>query len=182
MQNLWIQYNLIWCTFQLRIECILLKFHWGMKALIEAHFQHEALLRFIENVLRSTLSYPNETSKECIQFLKRKMTKGQTTIYKLHHIVNTGNEKIKWQWYCIILLQQYFEYFLDRPADIGNAKSWILCGWSRFRIHRIIPTFYDKCGHTTWGGRGNSHSWNAPSIWIWNQDSKRKSYAIHHME
>ena len=24
---------------------------------------------FIENVLRSTLSYPNETSKECIQFL-----------------------------------------------------------------------------------------------------------------
>ena len=23
----------------------------------------------IENVLRSTLSYPNETSKECIQFL-----------------------------------------------------------------------------------------------------------------
>jgi hypothetical protein len=37
-----------------------------MKALIELHFQHE---RFIENVLRSTLSYPNEASKECIQFL-----------------------------------------------------------------------------------------------------------------
>ena len=34
----------------------------GMKALIELHFQREALLR-------STLSYPNETSKECIQFL-----------------------------------------------------------------------------------------------------------------
>ena len=59
-----------------------MKFHWGMKALIELHFQHEALPRFIENVLRSmltalhvenevrsTLSYPNETSKECIQFL-----------------------------------------------------------------------------------------------------------------
>ena len=41
----------------------------GMKALIELHFQHEALPRFIQNVLRSTLSYPNETSKECIQFL-----------------------------------------------------------------------------------------------------------------
>jgi hypothetical protein len=27
----------------IRIECILLKFHWGMKALIELHFQHEAL-------------------------------------------------------------------------------------------------------------------------------------------
>ena len=27
------------------------------------------LPRFIENILRSTLSYPNETSKECIQFL-----------------------------------------------------------------------------------------------------------------
>jgi hypothetical protein len=40
-----------------------------MKALIELHFQHEELPRFIENVLRSTLSYPNETSKECIQFL-----------------------------------------------------------------------------------------------------------------
>ena len=53
----------------IRIECILLKFHWGMKALIGLHFQHEALLRFIENVLQSMLSYPNETSKECIQFL-----------------------------------------------------------------------------------------------------------------
>jgi hypothetical protein len=53
----------------IRIECILLKFHWGMKVLIELHLQHKALLRFIENVLRSTLSYPNETSKECIQFL-----------------------------------------------------------------------------------------------------------------
>ena len=42
-----------------------------MKALIELHFQHEALPRFIENVLRSTLSYPNETSKECIQFLSK---------------------------------------------------------------------------------------------------------------
>ena len=29
----------------LRIECILLKFHWGMKALIELHFQHEARYR-----------------------------------------------------------------------------------------------------------------------------------------
>ena len=46
-----------------------MKFHWGMKALIELHFQHEARWRFIENVLRSTLSYPNETSKECIKFL-----------------------------------------------------------------------------------------------------------------
>jgi hypothetical protein len=50
-----------------------LKFHWGMNALIELHFQHEALARFIENVLRSTLSYPNETSKECIQFLNQKL-------------------------------------------------------------------------------------------------------------
>jgi hypothetical protein len=63
-----------WCDLNIiiRIECILLKFHWGMKALIELHFQHEALPRFIENVLRSTLSYPNETSKECIQFLNNR--------------------------------------------------------------------------------------------------------------
>jgi hypothetical protein len=46
----------------------------GMKALIELHFQHEELPRFIENVLRSTLSYPNETSKECIQFLNNTCT------------------------------------------------------------------------------------------------------------
>jgi len=59
-----------------------LKFHWGMKALIEAHFQHEALLRFIENVLRSTLSYPNETSKECIQFLSKTQTGTKLTSFK----------------------------------------------------------------------------------------------------
>ena len=29
----------------MRIECILLKFHWGMKALIELHFQHSASLK-----------------------------------------------------------------------------------------------------------------------------------------
>jgi hypothetical protein len=53
-------YIKFWCELNIiiRIECILLKFHWGMKALIELHFQHEALP-----------SYPNETSKECIQFL-----------------------------------------------------------------------------------------------------------------
>jgi hypothetical protein len=64
-------YIKFWCDLNMIIiiECILLKFHWGMKALMELHFQHEALPRFIENVLRSTLSYPNETSKECIQFL-----------------------------------------------------------------------------------------------------------------
>ena len=42
-----------------------------LEALIELHFQHETLPRFIENVLRLTLSYPNETSKECIQFLNK---------------------------------------------------------------------------------------------------------------
>jgi hypothetical protein len=41
-----------------------------MKAFIEIHFQHEAP-HFIENVLRSMLSYPNATSKECIQFLNK---------------------------------------------------------------------------------------------------------------
>jgi hypothetical protein len=34
------------------------------------HMKALSELRFIKNVLRSTLSYPNETSKECIQFLK----------------------------------------------------------------------------------------------------------------
>ena len=73
----------------LRIECILLKFHWGMKALTETQvwkrwpkyifnwnvlrstlsYPNETSKECIENVLRSTLSYPYETSKECIQFL-----------------------------------------------------------------------------------------------------------------
>ena len=53
----------------LRIECILLKFHWGMTALTEVHFQWSAVALHVKNVVRSTLSYPNETSKECIQFL-----------------------------------------------------------------------------------------------------------------
>ena len=73
MHNEKFNYIQFWCDLNIiiRIECILLKFHWGMKALIELHFQHEALLHFIENVLQSTLSYPNETSKECIQFLNK---------------------------------------------------------------------------------------------------------------
>ena len=57
-----------------------------MKALIELHFQHEALSRFIENVLRSTLSYPNETSKECIQFLNIAGMKSNLK-YVLHGVV-----------------------------------------------------------------------------------------------
>jgi hypothetical protein len=55
--------------FYLRIECILLKFQWGMQALTEVHFQLSAAALHVENVVRSTLSYPNKTSKECIQFL-----------------------------------------------------------------------------------------------------------------
>ena len=40
-----------------------------MKALTEVHFQWSAVALHVENVVQSTLSYPNETSKECIQFL-----------------------------------------------------------------------------------------------------------------
>ena len=43
----------------LRIECILLKFHWGMKALTEVHFQWSATALHVENVVRSTLSFKN---------------------------------------------------------------------------------------------------------------------------
>ena len=51
-----------------------------MKALIELHFQHE-------NVLRSTLSYTNETSKECIQFLNNAIRK----LIPLTHIYMIAN-------------------------------------------------------------------------------------------
>ena len=45
------------------------------------------LPRFIENVLRSTLSYPNETSKECIQFLNKKIrSQYNWAIYKSYHL------------------------------------------------------------------------------------------------
>ena len=43
----------------------------GYECVDRTTFSKEALPRFIENVLRSTLSYPNETSKECIQFLNK---------------------------------------------------------------------------------------------------------------
>jgi len=36
-----------------------------------------SMKRYVENVLRSTLSYPNETSKECIQFLIEFMHKNK---------------------------------------------------------------------------------------------------------
>ena len=87
----------------IRIECILLKFHWGMKALIELHFQHEALPRFIENVLWSTLSYPNETSKECIQFLNiiilmeyRRQTRDKNKCVWTTQIPNTNMKAKIW--------------------------------------------------------------------------------------
>ena len=47
----------------------------------------------IENVLRSTLSYPNETSKECIQFLND---------VRLHFVLwSSGVWK---EWYMLLLL------------------------------------------------------------------------------
>ena len=66
MSQLYIKF---WCDLNIiiRIECILLKFHWGMKALTEVHFQWSTAIH-VENIVPSMLSYPNETSKECIQF------------------------------------------------------------------------------------------------------------------
>jgi hypothetical protein len=40
---------------------VLIELHFQHEVLIELHFQHEALPHFIDNVLRSMLSYPNET-------------------------------------------------------------------------------------------------------------------------
>ena len=44
MHNEIFNYIKFWCDLNIiiRIECILLKFHWGMKALIELHFQRSA--------------------------------------------------------------------------------------------------------------------------------------------
>ena len=83
MHNEIFNYIKFWCDLNIiiRIECIILKFHWGMKALIELHFQHKALSRFIKNLLRSTLSYPNETSKECFQFLNKTQTRTCTCLH-----------------------------------------------------------------------------------------------------
>ena len=61
-----------------------------MKASIELHFQHEALPHFIENVLRSTLSYPNETSNECIQFLNKKQIRSHKQIRSYKKQTNTN--------------------------------------------------------------------------------------------
>ena len=51
--------------------------------------------RFIENVLRSTLAYPNETSKECIQFLIERKTP-LSVLTGIYRYVN-------WQHACISL-------------------------------------------------------------------------------
>ena len=51
-------------SFHLRIECILLKFHCGMKALTKVHFQWS-----VENVVRSTLSYPQWNFKRMYSIL-----------------------------------------------------------------------------------------------------------------
>jgi hypothetical protein len=42
--------------------------------------------RFIANVLRSTLSYPNETSKECIQFLNENRRTNDQLIPEMCHV------------------------------------------------------------------------------------------------
>ena len=39
-----------------------------------------------ENVLRSTLSYPNETSKECIQFLNENRRTNDQLIPEMCHV------------------------------------------------------------------------------------------------
>jgi hypothetical protein len=46
-----------------------LQFYRRVKAWTEAHFFYEALARFIQNVLQSTLLHTNKTTKKYIQFL-----------------------------------------------------------------------------------------------------------------
>jgi hypothetical protein len=57
--------------------------------------KYKVMLSIMENVLRSTLSYPNETSKECIQFL-------------IEHVFPK-----------MIMLKLHFMFF---PHEIGNTQ------------------------------------------------------------
>jgi hypothetical protein len=50
-------------------KCILIR-KWSHVYKRDVSYPNETSKECIKNVLRSTLSYPNETSKECIQFLK----------------------------------------------------------------------------------------------------------------
>ena len=112
-----------------------------MKALIELHFQHEAenvlrstLPRFIENVLLSTLSYPNETSKECIQFLilwhsspfDVKSYQSNVNIYALFHWHSSPLHLIYFLMF-FISPQKYHVPFL---MNVPNEKPFQTIGWT----------------------------------------------------
>ena len=105
-----------------------MKFHWGMKALIEL-----PLPRFIENVLRSTLSYPNETSKECIQFLNKWKQKPMTALGQEHKSVAGLNPLICW-------------YLRSHANKTEVSKQWNICTHFHINICNIwwilVETWY----------------------------------------
>ena len=69
----------------------------------------------IENVLRSTLSYPNETSKECIQFLnERWATQAQLSAEPL---VNVGYKYL----FCSDIGVEIVMYGLDLMAKLAKS-------------------------------------------------------------
>jgi hypothetical protein len=56
----------------------ILLFYRRVKAWTEAHFFYEALVRFIQNVLLSTILHANRTTKKCIQFFDHCIKKSIT--------------------------------------------------------------------------------------------------------
>ena len=65
--------------------------------------------RFIENVLRSTLSYANETSKECIQFLNKRCQQTKISFFpfnsKIHLLLTERVEHFVCNYYYIYSLE-----------------------------------------------------------------------------
>jgi hypothetical protein len=83
----------------LRIEYILLKFHWGMKALTEVHFQWSAVVFHVENVVRSTL--PKEEKDK---------------LYNTEQMVSTGIWKPNYRYYDYFsfhVSNQYISYHVS---------------------------------------------------------------------
>jgi hypothetical protein len=112
-----------------------------MKAMIELHFQHEAenvlrstLPRFIDNVLLSTLSYPNETSKECIQFL----ILWHSSPFDVKSYQSNVNIYVLFHWHSSPLHLIYFLMFFISPQkyhvpflmNVPNEKPFQTIGWT----------------------------------------------------
>ena len=110
-------------------------------------------IRFIENVLQSTLSYPNKTSKECIQFLNivdswfivalTIMKNISTTpLLQLQILIGTSQKLRK--------MYTPNTHMHDRSLSCGNISAilwWSVLLFERWEKIIDLQIVTDKCYH-----------------------------------